>query len=168
MALAAYDALRREHPDKPIFVSGFSMGTTASLYLAVHRPVTGLLLHNPPPLRQVIMGRYGWWNLWLLAGPIALQIPADLDSLANARQLKVPAVFVISGNDEVVPPAYQRKVADAYAGPKQIITAQAASHNTPFTEETETQVREQINWLWAEAGQKLRTPAIRHPDTNAR
>jgi len=30
-----------------------------------------LILTNPPPLRQLIMGHYGWWNLWLAAAPQA-------------------------------------------------------------------------------------------------
>ena len=86
-AVAAFDALRREAADAPIVAYGASIGATAALHVAASRPaeIAGLILHNPPPLREMILRQFGWWNLWLLAGPVALQIPRDLDSIANAR-----------------------------------------------------------------------------------
>jgi pimeloyl-ACP methyl ester carboxylesterase len=150
-ALAAFDELVGHAHGKPIFVSGFSMGTTAALYLAARHPIAGMLLHNPPPLRQLILGRYGWWNLWILAGAIAAQVPSDLDNLKNARLVTVPAVFVLSGGDETVPPSYQRKVVDAYVGPKQVVTADGANHNTPLTPAIEFALQVQLEWLWSAA-----------------
>ena len=38
----------------------------------------------------MILRRFGWWNLWLLAGPVALQIPMDLDSIADLHSLVAP------------------------------------------------------------------------------
>src|SRR5881398_3094607 len=64
-ALLAYDALAKHASGRPIFISGNSIGTTASLYVAAHRPAAGMVLRNPPPLRQLVMGHYGWWNMWL-------------------------------------------------------------------------------------------------------
>jgi hypothetical protein len=66
----------------------------------------------------VIWGHYGWWNLWLLATPVALRIPRDLNSLVNAKAVAAPGLFVIAGRDRTVPPRFQHKVADAYAGEK--------------------------------------------------
>ena len=67
-ALAAYDALRKEAGDQPVLVFGTSLGTTAALHVAAQRPgLAGLILQNPPPLRQMILRGYGWWNLWLIA-----------------------------------------------------------------------------------------------------
>lgn len=82
-ALAAYDALRREAgPDRPILVFGTSLGTIAALHVAAQRPdLAGLILQNPPLIRQIILKGYGWWNLWLLAGPLATHVPAALDSV---------------------------------------------------------------------------------------
>src|SRR5213076_1731280 len=84
-SLAAYDELRKVAGTRPIFVFGASLGSTADLHIAAQRPVAGLILHNPPAIRQMILRQFGWWNLWLLAGPLALQIPRELDSIANAR-----------------------------------------------------------------------------------
>ena len=131
-ALAAFDKLKRHASDRPIVPYGASIGATAALHIAAQRPVAGLILHNPVPLREIILRRFGWWNLWLLAGPIALQIPRDLDSIANARGSHAPAVFLTAENDEVVPPRYHMLVANAYAGEKRVIALHGAYHNDPI------------------------------------
>jgi pimeloyl-ACP methyl ester carboxylesterase len=128
-ALAAYDALAARAGGRPIFVTGQSLGTTAALYVAAHRPVAGCVLWSPPPLRNMILLRHGWWNLWLLAAPVALAVPPELDSLRNAPKVTAPAVFVLTGRDTVVPVKYQVKVTDAYAGTRQIVRLGDSEHN---------------------------------------
>src|SRR5688572_11015602 len=120
-AMATYDELARRASGRPIFIEANSMGTVPALHVAAERPVAGLVLQNPPPLRRLILGRYGWWNLWLAAGPIALQIPKELNSLDTGRRARAPAVFLTGDADSLVPPKYQQLVIDAYAGPKRVI-----------------------------------------------
>src|SRR4030095_4665439 len=72
-ALAAFDELKRHAREQPIVLFGASIGSTAALHVAANRPETRLILHNPPPLRQMILRQFGWWNLWLLAGSGALR-----------------------------------------------------------------------------------------------
>ncbi|MBI2388300.1 MAG: alpha/beta fold hydrolase [Deltaproteobacteria bacterium] len=136
-ALVAFDAMKKRAGNKPILVFGTSMGTTAALYLAAHREVEGLVLHNPPPLRQLIRGRYGWWNLWLLAVPVAWGVPSELDSIDNAAHARAPAIFVLSQEDEIVPHDYQLAIRDAYAGPKTTFVMPGARHNDPIPDETQ-------------------------------
>src|SRR5947209_693861 len=133
-ALAAFDELKNYANHRPIVPFGASIGATAALHVAASRPagVAGLVLHNPPPLREMILRQFGWWNLWLLAGPVALQIPRNLDSIANARAIHAPAIFLLAGRDEVVAPRYHRLVVDAYAGEKRVITLPGAYHNDPI------------------------------------
>lgn len=150
-ALAAYDALRARAGDRPIFVSGLSLGTAAALHVSAHRPVAGLILHNPPPLRKLILGKFGWWNLWLAAGPVALHVPPQLDSIANARRSTAPAVFLLAERDEVVPPPYQRAVADAYTGEQRRIPLPGAGHNDPVEGPAVAELRSAIDWLWQKA-----------------
>ncbi len=128
-AVAAFDAVHAVAAGRPVVVYGHSLGTAAALHVAACRPVAGLVLLNPPPLPQVIVGHYGWWNLWLGATVVAAQVPADLDSVANAARVTAPAVFVSSGRDAVVPPEYHRRVFDAYAGPKRLVTEPTAGHD---------------------------------------
>lgn len=146
-ALAVFDELKRRAGDRPILVAGNSLGTAAALYVAANREVAGLVLQNPPPLRQLILGRYGWWNLWLAAGPIAMQIPGELNSIANASHVHCPAVFCTADEDGLVPPKYHRMVIDAYAGPKRVIRLSGAGHNSSVEGEAERQLQEGIGWI---------------------
>ena len=158
-ALAAYDAVAAEAHGRPIVVAGVSLGTAAALHVARNRPVAGLYLTNPPPLRQLIRGRHGWWNLWLLAGPGSLVVPSELGSLDNAAGATCPAVFVSSGADRVVPPEYQQRVIDAYAGPKWVVRVPEADHNDPPTGPAAAELGDALKWLWDTVG--VPAPATR-------
>lgn len=155
-ALAAYDALKQRAGNRPVVIWGASMGSTAALHIAANRPVAGLVLTNPPPLRQLIVGRYGWWNLWLLALPVSVGVPSDLDSVTNASKVTIPAVIVTAQNDFTVPPDYQQKVINAYAGPKHLVSLPNAGHNTPATVANPDGWYGGIDWLWQQVG--LRGP----------
>ncbi len=148
-ALIAYDAIKTHAGTRPILVFGTSMGTTAALHLAARRDVAGLVLQNPPPLRQVIRGQYGWWNLWLLAGPISWGVPEQLDSLANAGRARAPAVFVLSEEDDVVALRYQLAVRDAYHGPKHTLLIPGAKHNDPIPVETQHAIERDVAQILA-------------------
>lgn len=148
VALAVYDEVARRAGGRPVFVSGLSLGTTAALHVAARRPVAGLVLHNPVPLRQLILGRFGWWNLWVLAYPVARQIPPELDAIENARRSAAPAVFVTAQFDELVPPTYQQRVIDAYGGPRRVVRL-PGGHNDPVEGSGRSELRRGLEWLWA-------------------
>ena len=150
-ALAAFDELRRHAGQRPIVPFGTSIGATAALHVAASRPagIAGLILQNPPPLREMILRRFGWWNLWLLAGPVALQIPKDLDSIANAKAIHTPAIFLLAEKDEVVTPRYHRLVVEAYAGEKRVISLRGAYHNDPIEGSALAELYHGLEWLLA-------------------
>lgn len=95
----------------------------------------------------MILRRFGWWNLWLLAGPIALQIPKDLDSISNARTIRVPAIFLLAEKDEVVPRRYHQLVVDAYSGKKRVIALPGAHHNDPIEGTALAELSDALDWL---------------------
>lgn len=146
-ALTAFDELKRHTGNRPIVVFGASLGAAAALDVAAHRPVAALILHNPPPLRQMILRQFGWWNLWLLAGPLALQIPKDLDSILNANRVHAPAIVLLAEKDEVVAPRYHRLVVDAYAGEKRVISLPDAYHNDPIEGAALAEFYHTLDWL---------------------
>ena len=150
-ALAAFDALTREAADRPIVAYGASIGATAALHVAAQRPIAGLVLHNPVPLREIILRQFGWWNLWLLAGPVALQMPRDLDSIANARASRAPAIFLLAERDEIVAPRFHRLVVQAYAGEKRIIELRGAHHNDPIEGTALADLNDGLGWMLAKA-----------------
>ncbi len=146
-ALAAYDAVAAS--GKPVYVVGTSLGTTAALHVSASRQIAGVVLHNPPALSQLIVGEHGWWNLWLLAWPVAWQLPRQLDSVENARHSKAPALFVLSERDEVVPHKYHQLVAQAYAGEKQLILRPQARHNDPLDDATTAAYHQGLTRIFA-------------------
>ena len=146
-AVTAFDELKGHADGRPIVLYGASLGSAAALHVARQRPVAGLILHNPLPLRQMILRRFGWWNLWLLAGPIALQIPRDLDSISNAKAIQTPAIFLLAEKDEIVPPRYHRLVVDAYAGQKRVVTLRDAYHNDPVEGAALAELNHALDWL---------------------
>jgi fermentation-respiration switch protein FrsA (DUF1100 family) len=95
----------------------------------------------------MILRQFGWWNLWLLAGPLSLQIPKDLDSVANSRTIHAPAVFLLAEKDEVVAPRYQHLVVEAYAGEKRVIALRGANHNTPIEGNALADLDKALAWL---------------------
>ena len=149
-ALATYDQIARTAAGRPIFVTGASMGTVTALCVATHRPAAGMLLRSPPPLPRVIMQRYGWWNLWLLAGTTVLELPPELDSLSTAPRIKAPAIFVLSGNDSLIPLEYQELVVAAYGGDKRILMLPQAKHDTPIGTSDQPRLQADLDWLWAQ------------------
>jgi alpha-beta hydrolase superfamily lysophospholipase len=149
-ALAAFDELKRHATHRPIVPYGASIGATAALHVAAQRPVAGLILHNPVPLREMILRRFGWWNLWLLAGPVALQIPRDLDAIQNARASRAPAIFLLAEKDEIVPPRYHQLVLNAYASEKRVIRLPGAYHNDPIEGAALAELDGVLDWMLAE------------------
>ncbi len=148
-AAIAFDHVKSLAGDKPIVVIGTSLGTTAALHVSATRPAAGAILVNPPALREIIVGEYGWWNLWILAKQVARQIPDTLDSVSNARASKCPALFVSSTKDEVVLPKYQQLVFEAYAGEKSLVTRPDALHNTPLDPGVHTRIHEALRKMIA-------------------
>ena len=153
-ALAAFDELKNYADDRPIVPYGASIGATAALHIAAHRPVAGLILHNPPPLREMILRQFGWWNLWLLAGPVALQIPRNLDSIANAMAIRAPAIFLLAEKDEVVAPRFHRLVVNAYAGEKRVIALHGAYHNDPIEGTALADLNTALDWMLTKSGSR--------------
>jgi len=143
--------LRTVHTTAPIVLFGTSIGVTAALYVAASRPteIAGLILHNPVPLREIILRQFGWWNLWLLAGPVALQIPRDLDSIANAMASRAPAIFLLAEQDEIVAPRFQRLVVQAYDGEKRVIELRGAHHNDPVEGAALADLDDALGWVLA-------------------
>ncbi len=150
-AVGVFDAIRERGGGRPIFLHSASFGTAVALGVAAQRPVAGLLLQNPPALKQLLLGHYGWWNLWLIAIPVTHQIPGDLDSIANAKRVTAPAVFIECGADEVVPVKYQKLVENAYAGPHHNINMPLARHADGLSHDAAEELAQDRIWLWHES-----------------
>jgi pimeloyl-ACP methyl ester carboxylesterase len=78
---------------------------------------------------------------------MAYKLPADLDSVANARAVHAPAIFLLAEKDEVVAPKFQRLVVGAYAGEKRIIPLPGAGHNSPIEGAALAAFHQALDWL---------------------
>ena len=149
-ALASYDSLRKVAGERPIILEANSLGSATAIYVATQRPTPMLIVQNPPPLRRLIMGQYGWWNLWLLATPVAMQVPTELNTPDTAPKVPkdLPALFVQCGADTIIPPEYGKMVQAKYAGPKTVIDVPGRDHNDPIPGEYERPVEAWIGGMW--------------------
>ena len=152
VARTVYQELQRHAAGRPVLVTGNSLGCASALHLAATLPLAGLILRNPPPLREVIVGRHGWWNLGLGVRLLVRHIPAELDCIRNARRAQPPAVFITSGSDTLIAPNYQRLVLDIYAGEQRVLVLPDADHATRMTSDEERQYRELLMWLREKMG----------------
>lgn len=143
----ALDELQRVAQGRPVVVAGSSLGCISGLYLGANRKVSGLLLQNPPDLRQVILSRGRAWPLRWAAHVVAGQVPVELDGIHNAKRATAAAVFVLAMRDQIVPTAVQQQVYDAYAGPKRILERPNADHDTPLSENDIQRLHEMKVWL---------------------
>lgn len=148
-AVVTFDELQRHAGERPILAFGTSIGATAALHVGASRTrgIAGLILQNPPPIREMVLRQFGWWNLWLLAGPVALQLPRDLDSIANAKATRSSAIFLLAEKDEIVAPRFHRLVVDAYAGEKRVIAVRNAHHNDPVEGTALAELNDALGWV---------------------
>ncbi len=145
--LAAYDAVRAKAGSAPIVIHAASLGTLAAMCVAANREVAGMTIQDPPPLRDLVLEYHGWWNGWLLSGPVALWLPGDVDSVANARRCTAPCVFITSGHDTVIPPKYQQRIVDAYAGAKRHVVIPNGKHTARPDAVTAAEIAKDRAWL---------------------
>lgn len=145
-AEAAYENVRFRSGDKPILLVGNSLGSACALHVASSGQVNGLILRNPPPLKQMLEG-LGWWRGYFGADLIACQVPQELDAIAEARRCRAPAVFVSSQQDRLVAAKHQRRVYEAYGGEKKLLSLGNADHADPPSVEENLRYQEMLEWL---------------------
>lgn len=168
-ALDAYDYLAERANGAPVVVYGISMGTTAALHIAASEPTVppaGLVLDRGPNVPGIVMGRFGWWNLWLLAGPVTLSLPRAVRSVPNARRIDdVPALFILGTRDTLVTPRNGGRVAERYRGPKQVVWLDIG-HGAFLDGWTHPELREGLQWL-VERAEGQGKEAVSIPDEGA-
>jgi pimeloyl-ACP methyl ester carboxylesterase len=162
MADRALAKVRQVAGEIPVIAAGSSLGSVSALYLAAHHKVEGVMVQNPPALREVILAQSGWWHVTWAKQLIAAQIPCELDSIANARRAAVPAVFVTAKQDRIVPARIQNQIISVYAGPLKVFSMPDADHDTPLTERDLEQLRSLASWLVQPSKGKLvpRVPRV--------
>lgn len=147
VADAVLEQFQTQAAGRPIAITGSSLGCVSALYLAARHAVAGLILRNPPPLREVMLARFGWWPLHPGTHLLARQVPPELCAIRNAASITAPAIFITAQNDRIVPPRCQQQIVDAYAGPKRVLPLAQADHHTAMSDEETELYRQRLDWL---------------------
>ena len=123
--IALFDAMaaRSDVDARRIVVVGRSLGTGVATRVAAARPVAGAVLISPYDT-LVEVGRRHYPYL-----PVSWLLNHRFDSLAAAREARVPLLAVVGSADSIIPPAHSRALYDAWAGPKTWFAVDDAGHN---------------------------------------
>lgn len=143
---------RRASDATKILLYGSSLGAVTALNVAARTCLpggrAGLILRNPPPLIPVVQRIARSYPLGWLADPIAKSLIDPMNATVTAAQVSLPAVFLQSAEDTLVPPSLQRQVHEAYAGKKKIVWLHGLEHHELPDESHEPAHGDAIVWLW--------------------
>ena len=124
-ALVIHDRLAQREDIDPrrIVVLGRSLGSGVAVQLAAVRPVRAVVLVSPyDSLRSLARKQYPFI-------PVSLLLKHPFDSLARAPGIETPLLVVAGERDRLIPPAFSRRLHDAWAGPKRWALIADADHN---------------------------------------
>ena len=142
-----------------IWIVGNSLGCVTALHVAATLTDTssrtaqiGVLLRNPPPIADVVKHVAKSYPLGSLIHPVADSLADTMNAEYTAGLVQVPGVFLQSSRDELVLPAVQQKVVDAYAGEKQLVVLDGLTHAGLATEHHLPLIQSSLHWLWERTG----------------
>lgn len=134
-----------------VWLCGNSLGCLPALYvgsqLSASLPSTLLWLRNPPDLRRVILNESASWRAVFAMRHVTAVLPGNLDALKMASRCSIPAVFLMSAEDELCLPEYQRAIQTAYQGSKQVVELPGLMHASPLEDQHWPAIVEATEWL---------------------
>ncbi|MCP4889168.1 MAG: alpha/beta hydrolase [Rubripirellula sp.] len=152
-AVEFWDQVMGRYPHQtPIMLCGNSLGCLTALNVAVTTEAIpdrcGVVLRNPPLLKPVFKREARRYPLGVWAGPLVDHLCDSMDAMATARRCYLPAVFLQSELDQLVPASYQNRLIRAYRGPKRTVILEGLGHDCIPTENHQLRIEQSIHWLW--------------------
>lgn len=160
-AFAAQVVHARGGSKSQVWLCGNSLGCLCALSLAARLsdwlpPQVAadrclLWLRNPPELAETILrvaDRYASRS-WMRR--VVSQLPVGLSAVETASKCKLPAVFLMSERDELVPPSSQRTIHEAYEGEHRVVKLTDIGHGGPIEEQHHAEIQAALTWLQAKA-----------------
>ncbi len=137
---------------RAIWLCGNSLGCNVALHVASkidHRGASvGLVLRNPPALIPVIMRIADRYPMGCFVRKIAEELCDEMNAMKTAPLVSYPAVFMQSGEDEVVPPSIQNELIQVYGGDRRVVHLAGLRHAGLANPEQEVLIQSEIRWLW--------------------
>lgn len=159
IASAAVDFWRQvtdRYPHCPAtWLCGNSLGCVTALHVAATTAPDpnrcGVVLRNPPPLKPVVKRVARRYPLGIWMGPVVNTLCDSMNAMSTARRCNLPAVFLHSELDSLVPLPYQNRLVRAYGGPKRTVVLEGLEHGGIATEAHQSRIEESIHWLREQA-----------------
>lgn len=137
--------------ESSVWLCGNSLGCAAALHatseLDLDEARSGVILRNPPPLRLVVPRVAERYPLGHLTNPIVESLCDSMDVLHTAPRTTLPAVFLQSELDTLVPLDDQDQVVRAYAGPNHVVVMRGLGHADIPTEIHVPLINDALGWL---------------------
>ena len=152
--------LQYPDPATRFCLCGNSLGCATALHVAAairpDRGRTSMILRNPPPLIPVVKRVARRYPLGRLIDPVAEVLDDRMNATLTASCVDLPAVFLQSQLDSLVPPELQTQVVDAFAGEKQVVVLKGLEHDGLPDESQENDIRRSLEWLWHQSDIAIR------------
>lgn len=117
-----YAASRPDVDPANLVLLGRSLGAYFAVALARIRPVRAVILATPfDSFAALGAERYPWL-------PVGLLIDGWYDAAAIAPSVTAPALFVLAERDEITPIQHGHALAQAWGGPRRVVTLAGARH----------------------------------------
>ena len=124
-ARAAWDWLATQHPSRPRYIFGHSLGGAVAIDLASKvDDEAGTIVEGTFTSIADVIGTMKWG--WLPLGPLITQ---PFDSMEKVARLGAPLLVVHGSDDSTIPPELGRKLYEAAARPKAFVLVEGGSHH---------------------------------------
>ena len=124
-ARQAYDWLGREHPGRPRYVFGHSLGGAIAVALGAQvDDESGVIVEGSFSSVPDVVGSFKWG--WLPVGPLITQ---RFDAEARVGQLGSPLLVVHGSDDRLIAPSLGRKLYERAKDPKRFVLVEGGSHH---------------------------------------
>jgi alpha-beta hydrolase superfamily lysophospholipase len=124
-ARAAWDWLARQHPERPRYIFGHSLGGAIAIDLAARvDDEAGTLVEGTFTSIADVVSSFRWG--WLPVSPLITQ---RFESVKRVADIGSPLLVVHGGQDQLIPPELGRRLFEAATGPKAFVLVEGGSHH---------------------------------------
>ncbi|MEC5397013.1 alpha/beta hydrolase [Uliginosibacterium sp. H1] len=128
-ARQAWAWLAKNHPDRPRYVFGHSLGGAIAIDLAANvADLDGLIVEGTFTSIPAVVSSFKWG--WLPVSPLITQ---RFDSASKIAKVKAPVLIVHGGNDSLIAPALGQALYDAAPARKKWLLVEGGSHHSTNT-----------------------------------